>query len=112
MWPDWTASVPVAADAGGGPPVELLWAGQAVTLAIAVVTGWFALRTKHVDADENRRARFDARVDKELDDALAACEVLRDKLDKEHTLRLRYEGFLIRAGLDPETGRRFHDDAT
>ncbi|MEU0078580.1 hypothetical protein ABZY58_11840 [Micromonospora tulbaghiae] len=99
------------AAAGGGPPVELLWAGQVVTLAVALVTGWFALRTKRVDADETRRARFDARVDKELDDALTAIEVLRDKLDKEHTRALRYEGWLIRAGIDPDTGRRF-DDAT
>lgn len=111
MWPTAAGVVLAAAGAASaGPPVELLWVGQAVTLVGMLVTGWFALRTKRVDADESRRARFDARVDKELDDALAAVEVYRDKLDKEHHLRLRYEGYLIRNGIDPETGRRFPDD--
>jgi hypothetical protein len=101
---------PRAAEAAtGGPPVQLLYITQAVTLGVALVTGWFALRTKRVDVDEGRRARFDARVDKELDDALTANLVLRDHLDKEHLIRLRYEGWLIRAGIDPETGRRFDD---
>lgn len=95
----------IAAEVSGGPPVELLYVGQAATLLVALVTGWFALRTKRVDTDETRRARFDARVDKELDDALSSNAILRDALDKEHLLRLRYEGWLIRAGIDPETGR-------
>jgi hypothetical protein len=102
-----TAAVDAAA---AGPPVGLLYAGQAVTLLVAVVAGWFSLRTKRVDADETRRARFDARVDKELDDALASNAVLRDALDKEHLLRLRYEGWLIRHGVNPETGRRVADE--
>ncbi|MER7331651.1 MULTISPECIES: hypothetical protein [unclassified Micromonospora] len=111
MWSPAAGALLIAADAaaGGGPPVELLWVGQAVTLVGMLATGWAALKTKRVDADESRRARFDARVDKELDDALAAVEVLRDKLDKEHALRLRYQGWLIRAGIDPDTGRPFDE---
>lgn len=96
----------IAASSGDGqPPVELLYMGQAVTLFVTLVTGWFALRTKRVDADETRRARFDARVDKELDEALAANAALRLELDREHLLRLRYEGWLIRHSIDTETGR-------
>lgn len=113
MWPTVAGVLLTAADASaGGPPVELLWVGQAVTLVGMLVTGWFALRTKRVDVDESRRARFDARVDKELDDALAESERLRGMHGKEYVLRLRYERLLIRAGIDPETGRRFDDDST
>lgn len=110
MWLAWAGVLLSATDASaGGGQVQLLYITQAVTLGVALVTGWFALRSKRVDVDESRRARFDARVDKELDDALAANAILRDNLDKEHLLRLRYEGWLIRAGVDPETGRRFDD---
>lgn len=110
MWLTVAGVLSIAAEAStGGPPVQLLYITQAVTLGVALVTGWFALRTKRVDVDESRRARFDARVDKELDDALAAVEVYRDKWEKEHHVRLRYEGWLIRAGIDPDTGRRFDE---
>lgn len=112
MWLTWAGVLLSAVDASaGGGQVQLLYITQAVTLGVAGVTGWFALRSKRVDADETRRARFDARVDKELDDALAANAILRDKLDKEHTRALRYEGWLIRAGIDPATGRRFDESS-
>lgn len=89
----------------------LLWIGQGVTLAVAVVTGWFALRTKRTDVDEARRARFDARVDKDLEDALAANMILRHEVAKEVRVRLRYEAALIRAGIDPDEVLRGSGDA-
>lgn len=98
-----------AADAAGGQPALWVWITQAATVVISLASGWFALKSKRVDADEVRRARFDARVDKELDDAVAENQRLRADYNREYLLRLRYEGWLIRHGIDLETGRREAD---
>lgn len=102
----WAAAPEAAAS---GQPVMLLYVGQAITLLVAAVTGWFALRTRRVDVDDARRARFDARVDKELDDALTETARQRALYEAEHSTRLRYERYLIRAGIDPDTGLREGD---
>lgn len=98
LWATTTAS-------GETLPAELLWVTQAVTLAIGLASGWFALRSKRGEVVDNRQARFDARVDKDLDDALTAVDALRREL--EETLRriARYEAYLIRHGINPDTGR-------
>lgn len=98
------AWITATATSGSTPPVELLWATQAVTLLVGLASGWFALRSKRGETADNRQARFDARVDKDLDEALAAVDALRREL--EETLRriARYEAYLIRHGIDPTTG--------
>lgn len=98
------AWIAATATSGSTPPVELLWATQAVTLLVGLASGWFALRSKRGETADNRQARFDARVDKDLDEALAAVDALRREL--EETLRriARYEAYLIRHGIDPTTG--------
>ena len=98
------AWIAATATSGSAPPVELLWVTQAVTLLVGLASGWFALRSKRGETADNRQARFDARVDKDLDEALAAVDALRREL--EETLRriARYEAYLIRHGIDPATG--------
>jgi hypothetical protein len=95
--------------AGGAPPVELLWVTQAVTLLVGLASGWFALRSKRGEVVDTRQARFDARVDRDLDEALAATVVLRRELDEALLRIARYEAYMIRAGIDPTTGRKDGD---
>lgn len=102
----WLAAT-TAAD--NTPPVELLWATQAVTLLVGLASGWFALRSKRGEVSDTRQARFDARVDKDLDEALAALVVLRHDLDEALRRIVRYEAYLIRAGIDPTTGHQEGD---
>lgn len=103
------AWITATATSGSTPPVELLWATQAVTLLVGLASGWFALRSKRGETADNRQARFDARVDKDLDEALAAIVVLRRELDDALLRIARYEAYLIRAGIDPTTGRKDGD---
>lgn len=92
--------------AGSPPPVELLWVGQAVTLLVAVTTGWFALRSKKTEVTDGRQARFEQRLDEELDDQRALTRQWQDAWDVEHRKVLRYESFLLRHGIDLDTGQR------
>ncbi|MFG1872166.1 hypothetical protein [Micromonospora arborensis] len=123
----WTGPVPIryyaetglvwvigaaAAEAGGSqPPVELLWVGQAVTLLVAVATGWFALRSKKTEVTDGRQARFEQRLDDELDDQRALTRQWQGAWDAEHAKVLRYESYLLRHGIDLDTGRREVGDA-
>ncbi|HEX8628759.1 MAG TPA: hypothetical protein VF755_11370 [Catenuloplanes sp.] len=91
------------------PPVELLWTTQAVTLVIGLASGWFALRSKRGETADTRQARFDARIDKELDDALQTADALRHELDDSLRRVARYEAYLIRHGINPDTGRKEDD---
>ncbi|MEU7905326.1 hypothetical protein [Actinoplanes sp. NPDC049118] len=92
--------------ASGAPPVELLWVTQAVTLAVGLASGWFALRSKRGEVADTRQARFDARVDKDLDDALTALDATRHELQDALRRAARYEAHLIRHGINPDTGER------
>ncbi|MGC4886715.1 hypothetical protein [Micromonospora sp. DT227] len=97
----------VAAEAAGSqPPVELLWVGQAVTLLVALATGWFALRSKKTEVTDGRQARFEQRIDDELDDQRALTRQWQDAWDVEHRKVLRYESYLLRHGIDLDTGQR------
>lgn len=110
MWQTVAGVSPFAAvAAAAGPPVELLWVGQAVTLGVALVTGWFALRGKRTEVGDSRQARFDARVDAELDDQRALTRQWTELWAEEHRKVLRYESYLLRHGVDPDTGRRVED---
>ncbi|GAA3750710.1 hypothetical protein GCM10022379_19080 [Micromonospora maritima] len=102
--------IAAAGGASSPPPVELLWVGQGVTLAVALATGWFALRSKRTEVGDNRQARFEKRIDEELDDQRALTRQWQEAWTTEHQQRLRYEGYLIRHGINPETGRREADD--
>lgn len=95
-----------AADTGSQPPVELLWVGQAVTLLVALATGWFALRSKKTEIGDSRQARFEQRLDEELDDQRTLTRQWQDAWTVEHQKSLRYESYLIRHGIDLDTGRR------
>lgn len=95
----------LAADNGTGTPVELLWAAQAVSLLVGLASGWFALRTKRTETTDSRQARFDARVDRELDEALAANAALHRDLEETQRRAARYEAYLHWHGIDPATGR-------
>jgi hypothetical protein len=103
LWATTTAS-------GQSPPVELLWVAQAVTLAVGMASGWFALRGKRGELTDTRQARFDARVDRDLDDALAAVDALRRDLDEARRRTARYEAYLILHGINPDTGRKDTDN--
>ncbi|MBQ1047841.1 hypothetical protein KBX50_05130 [Micromonospora sp. C51] len=103
--------VVLAATADGQPPVELLWFGQGVTLLVALATGWFALRSKKTEVTDGRQARFEQRLDEELDDQRALTRQWQEAWDAEHRKVLRYEAYLIRHGIDPDTGRREVGDA-
>lgn len=114
----WTEALPARARsavewvmvaAGGSssqPPIELLWVGQAVTLLVALATGWFALRSKKSEIGDSRQARFEKRQDEELDDQRVLTRQWQDAWTAEHAKTLRYESHLIRHGIDLETGRR------
>lgn len=105
--------IAVAVEAAGGqPPVELLWMGQGVTVLVALATGWFALRNKKTEVGDSRQARFEKRLDEELDDQRALTRQWQESWSVEHQKVLRYEAFLIRHGIDLETGRReaYRDD--
>ena len=104
--PSTTLLLPwLAADGGSGTPVALLWAAQAVSLLVGLASGWFALRTKRTEATDSRQARFDARVDRELDEALEANAALRRDLKDAQRQAARYEAYLHWHGIDPATGR-------
>jgi len=94
----------ITANGGTGTPVALLWATQSVSLLIGLASGWFALRTKRTETTDSRQARFDARVDRELDEALAANAALRRDLEDTQRRAARYEAYLHRHGIDPGTG--------
>lgn len=98
--------------ASSQPPVELLWVGQAVTLLVTLATGWFALRSKSTEVGDSRQARFEKRLDEELDDQRALTRQWQDSWTTEHQKALRYESYLVRHAIDPETGRREAKDAT
>lgn len=97
--------------ASGQPPVELLYIGQAVTLLVALSSGWFALRGKKTEVVDTRQARFEQRQDEELDDQRTLTRQWQESWSAEHAKVLRYESYLVRHGLDPETGRRGGGDA-
>ncbi|MFI7608771.1 hypothetical protein ACIBTV_27175 [Micromonospora sp. NPDC049366] len=102
-----------AASAGGSqPPVELLWVGQAVTLLVALVTAWGALRSKKTEVGDSRQARFEQRLDEELDDQRNLTRQWQEAWTAEHEKTLRYERYLLRHGIDLETGRREVPDAS
>jgi len=101
----------LAADNGTGTPAALLWAAQAVSLLVGLASGWFALRTKRTEATDSRQARFDARVDRELDEALAANAALRRDLEDAQRRAARYEAYLHWHGIDPATGHTVADQA-
>lgn len=107
MWPAGSFLVIAAAEAAGGqPPVELLWVGQGVTLLVALATGWFALRSKNTEVGDSRQARFEKRLDEELDDQRLLTKQWHEAWAAEHAKALRYEQYLLRHGIDLETGRR------
>lgn len=108
----WVIAVGTADAAGSQPPVELLWVGQAVTLLVAVATGWFALRSKKTEVTDGRQARFEKRLDDELDDQRTLTRQWQDAWNAEHTKVLRYESYLLRHGIDLDTGRREAGNAT
>lgn len=102
----WVIAAAAAEAGGSNPPVELLWVGQAVTLLVAVATGWFALRSKKTEVTDGRQARFEQRLDDELDDQRTLTRQWQDAWNAEHAKVLRYESYLLRHGIDLETGRR------
>ncbi|MEU4218113.1 hypothetical protein [Actinoplanes sp. NPDC026623] len=102
----FTSTTAITTASGATPPVELLWVTQAVTLAVGLSSGWFALRSKRGETADSRQARFDARVDKDLDDALTAVDALRRELADALRRTARYEAHLIRHGINPDTGEQ------
>lgn len=100
----WAAQTAEAA--AQQPPVELLWVGQGVTVLVALAAGWFALRNKKTEVGDSRQARFEKRLDEELDDQRSLTKQWQDAWTEEHRKVLRYESYLVRHGVDLETGRR------
>ncbi|MFG3710871.1 hypothetical protein [Micromonospora sp. NPDC047730] len=105
----WVMAAPGAA--APQSPVELLWVGQAVTLLVALGTGWFALRSKKTEVGDSRQARFEKRLDEELDDQRALTRQWQESWTAEHQKALRYESYLLRHGIDLESGKREVTDA-
>jgi len=48
---------------------NVLYIAQGVTLLVALVSGWFALRGQKTKVVDDRQARFEARLDRALDEA-------------------------------------------